>query len=157
MFRTGIGSDVPLVVHQRKFTWANLITLVRLVGLPFFAYLALARHAWFASFIVFGTLAFLDSVDGYVARRYNQATRIGAVLDHVTDRATVFVMALVLLALNLLPLALVGLIVTRDVLLLVIVTVLGQLGRPLPTGRVPITRTGKLATMILLVSLPLLI
>ena len=157
MFRTGIPSDAPLVVHERTLTWANLITLVRLLGLPLFAYLALARHAWFASFLVFGTLAFLDSVDGYIARRYNQATRIGAMLDHVTDRATVFVMALALLALDLLPLAVVGLIVVRDVLLLVIVTVLGQFGRPLPTGRVPITRTGKLATMILLVSLPLLI
>jgi cardiolipin synthase len=157
MFRTGIPSEAPLVVHERTFTWANLITLVRLLGLPFFAYLALARHAWFASFVVFGTLAFLDSVDGYIARRYNQATRIGAMLDHVTDRATIFVMALALLALDLLPLVLVGLIVVRDVLLFVIVTVLGQFGRPLPTGRVPITRTGKLATMILLVSLPLLL
>jgi cardiolipin synthase (CMP-forming) len=157
MFRTGVPLDARVTVTDKTFTVASAITAIRIAGLPAFVYLALGRHAWFASFLVFGTLAFLDSIDGYVARRYDQVTKIGSMMDHVADRVTIFVIALTLLAVGILPLEIVALIVVRDVLLLVIVTILGQFGRPLPTGRVPITRTGKLATMLLLVGLPTLI
>jgi cardiolipin synthase len=134
-----------------------VITLIRLLGLPLFAYAALVRHAWFLSFIIFGTVAFLDSIDGYVARRFDQVTKLGSKMDHVVDRATIGAAVLVLLAANVIPLLIVVLIVGRDILLFLIVAVLGKLHRPLPTGRVPITRTGKLATMTLLVALPFLI
>ena len=156
MFRTGIPLDAPVIVTDKKFTVASAITVMRLAGLPFFVYLALDRHAWFASFVVFGTLAFLDTIDGYVARRYNQVSKIGRMLDHVADRVTVATITITLLVAEILPFDVVALIIFRDVLLLVIVTILGQFGRPLPTGRVPITRTGKLATMLLLVGLPML-
>lgn len=157
MFRTGIPLNAPVIVTDKRFTVASAITAIRLAGLPLFVYLALGRHAWFASFLVFGTLAFLDSIDGYIARRYNQVSKIGSMMDHVADRATVVAIALTLLVAGTLSFKVVALIVVRDVLLLVIVTILGQFGRPLPTGRVPITRTGKLATMLLLVGLPMLI
>jgi cardiolipin synthase len=157
MFRTGVAPDADVRVQERTFTWANVITLMRLVGLPLFAYAALAEHAWFLSFIIFGTVSFLDSIDGYVARRFDQVTKLGSMMDHIVDRATIVAAVLTLLAAKVIPLVVVVLVVARDVLLLVIVTVLGQFGRPLPTGRVPITRTGKLATMIFLVALPFVV
>ncbi|WP_270886575.1 CDP-alcohol phosphatidyltransferase family protein [Pedococcus sp. 5OH_020] len=157
MFRTGIDLDAPIVVHERVLTWANVITLLRLIGLPLFAYLALARQAWFGSCLVLSTVSFLDSIDGYVARRFNQVTKLGSMMDHVVDRATVAVAALTLLAAKVIPVSVVVLLLTRDVLLFAMVTVVGQFGRPLPTGRVPVSKTGKLATMALLVSLPFLI
>jgi cardiolipin synthase (CMP-forming) len=156
MFRTGVAPDVDVRVQDRTFTWANLITLLRLVGLSLFVYVALAEHAWFLAFVIFGIVAFLDSIDGYVARRFDQVTKLGSRMDHVTDRVTIVAAVLTLLAVEVIPPVVVILVIARDALLLVTVTVLGQFDRPLPTGRVPITRTGKLATMILLVALPFL-
>ena len=157
MFRTGVAPKVDLRVHDRTFTWANVITIVRLVGLLLFAYVALVQHAWFLSFIIFGTVAFLDSIDGYVARRFDQVTKLGGMMDHIVDRATIGAAVLVLLAAGVIPLVIVILVVARDILLALIVLVLAKFDRPLPTGRVPISRTGKLATMTLLVALPFLI
>jgi cardiolipin synthase len=119
MFRTGVALDQPVVVTRRVFTVANGITLIRLLGLPVFVHLVW-RHEWMIAFLLVGVLACLDSIDGYVARRFNQATKLGAALDPVTDRLTVVTLVVAL-------------------------------------SRVPVTRTGKLATMALLVGLPFLL
>jgi cardiolipin synthase (CMP-forming) len=157
MFRTGIPLDRPVEVTDRVFTVANGITLVRILGLPVFVYLAVVAHAWFLAFVVFGTLAFLDSIDGYVARRFNQVTRLGRALDPLTDRLTLLVLSVTLVVVGVIPLWMMVLVLGRDLVLLTAVLVFARLGRPLPVSRVPVTRIGKLATMVLLVSLPFLI
>ena len=78
-------------------TWANLITLVRIGLVPVFAVLAKAydRSAaagrpredlrrWAAS--AFLLAATTDGLDGYVARRFNQRSRLGTVLDPLADK-----------------------------------------------------------------------
>jgi cardiolipin synthase len=156
MFRTGIPPDETLVVTNRVFTVANAITFVRLLALPFFVVLA-ARHAWLWAFLLLGGLAVLDSLDGYVARRFKQTTKLGNALDPVTDRATVITVSVTLVATGIIPLWLAAAILARDVVLLAMVGVLHRLGRPLPVSRVPVTRVGKLATAALLVGIPLLV
>jgi cardiolipin synthase len=157
MFRTGVALDQPVVVTRRVFTVANGITLVRLLGLPLFVYLLVWRRDWLIAFLLVGVLACLDSIDGYVARRFNQATKLGAALDPLTDRLTVVTLVAALVVTGVLPLWLAGLVLLRDLLLLTMVGVFSRLGRPLPVSRVPVTRIGKLATMALLVGLPFLL
>jgi len=72
---------------------ANAITLVRLALIPVFVTLLLIYRpdaglegVRIAAFIVFVTAAVSDGVDGYVARHYNQRTRLGAVLDPTADK-----------------------------------------------------------------------
>jgi CDP-diacylglycerol--inositol 3-phosphatidyltransferase len=43
------------------------------------------RHPWW-TILLYGVLGFLDAFDGWAARKYNQGTKFGAVLDMVTDR-----------------------------------------------------------------------
>lgn len=157
MFRTGLPLDQPVVVTNRVATIANGITLIRLLGLPVFVYLAAVRHAWLIAFILFGVLAVLDSIDGYVARRFSQSTKLGSGLDPFTDRLTVLTISITLVVVGVVPVWLVVLVVLRDVLLLVLVVVFLRLGRPVPVRRIPVTRVGKLATMALLVGLPFLL
>jgi cardiolipin synthase (CMP-forming) len=157
MFRTGVPLDSPVIVTNRVFTIANALTLIRLLGLPLFVYLAAFRRTWLLAFIVFGVLAVLDTIDGYVARRFNQSTRLGAALDPLTDRLTVLTVCVILVITKVIPVWLVVLVLLRDLLLLALVAVLARLGRPLPVSQIPVTRIGKLANMTLLVGLPFLL
>ena len=77
------------VQRERWQTWANLVTLVRLVsGLVIFAYAAVTRdELW--NFIGLGVYWSLDVVDGFLARRFDQETRIGAQMDILADRLLV--------------------------------------------------------------------
>jgi len=72
---------------------ANTITLLRLALIPVFLVLLLlyrpdagVEGLRIAAFVVFLTAALSDGVDGYIARNYNQRTRLGAVLDPTADK-----------------------------------------------------------------------
>lgn len=85
-------------------TVANGITLFRLLLIPVFIVLVMMytaeepvyRHAALA---VFAIAAISDSLDGFVARAYNQKTRLGAVLDPLADKLLIN-LAFVFLAVN---------------------------------------------------------
>ena len=77
----------------------NFITLMRIVMLPVMAlsyYYWPADNAHFVAGFIFMLLAFTDWFDGYLARKLNQSTPLGAFLDPVADKLSVTV-ALVLL------------------------------------------------------------
>ena len=95
--------------------------------------------------IVFGAT---DWLDGYVARRFDQVTRLGQLLDPLSDRLFIMTIAVALVVSGLLPWWLVAAVVVRDVALLVIgLVMLGRGGRP-PA----VSRLGKTATFGLMLS-----
>ncbi len=78
-------------------TTANKITIVRILLIPVFVTLAIYYggsiqrgdpEEWqrFAAIIVFLVAAASDGLDGYVARRYNQRSTLGVILDPVADK-----------------------------------------------------------------------
>lgn len=137
------------VVHDRVFTAANGITLVRLLGLPVFVYLMVGPAAYGKAFGVLSAVAATDWVDGYVARRFDQVTRLGQIIDPLIDRALLATVGLTLVALGIVPWLVVALIVGRDVVLLGLAA---ALFRGLPA--IPVNRMGKLATACLLIGVP---
>lgn len=78
-------------------TTANKITITRILLIPLFIMMAiyygrsvergtpLAWERW-ASIIIFVVAAASDGVDGYVARRFNQRSRLGVILDPIADK-----------------------------------------------------------------------
>jgi CDP-diacylglycerol--glycerol-3-phosphate 3-phosphatidyltransferase len=86
-----VSREASEPVYQRESwtTWANLVTAIRLVaGIAIFAYAALERNeTW--NFIGLGVYWVLDVVDGFLARQFNQETRIGAQMDILADRVLV--------------------------------------------------------------------
>ncbi len=135
-------------------TTANVITMGRLGLIPLFV-VALEYHrhtgmewARWAALVSFGLAAVLDGVDGWVARRYQQMTELGALLDPMADKL-LLVSALVLLTwsesrLPHLPPFLLGLALLRDLLLTV-----GFIGLRWMTGGPQVRPhwSGKLATV----------
>lgn len=109
-------------------TTANKVTILRILLVPFFICQVLyygngggELHRWLAV-AAFALCAFSDGVDGYIARRYNQRSELGALLDPLADKL-LLVSGVVLLSFDYrphlapLPLWLVTTIVSRDLLL----------------------------------------
>jgi cardiolipin synthase (CMP-forming) len=67
-------------------TIPNLLTLLRLLLVPIFLIVSV-RGMFLAAFILFLTAAVTDILDGVIARRLNQRSRLGAVLDPAADKA----------------------------------------------------------------------
>ena len=71
-------------------TVPNLVTILRLAGLPVFCWLLFGAGDRAAAGILLGALGASDFLDGYLARRLGQATDLGAILDPVVDRCMFF-------------------------------------------------------------------
>jgi CDP-diacylglycerol--glycerol-3-phosphate 3-phosphatidyltransferase len=153
-------------VPGRKFplevvTTANKVTVGRILLVPFFViqvlYYERTGEEWhrLAALLTFALATLTDAVDGYIARRYNQYTELGALLDPVADKI-LLVSALVLLTFDKgphlpnLPLWLAGTVIGRDM-----VQAIGLAVTHYTVGKVPIRPrlVGKAATLLLMVTI----
>jgi phosphatidylglycerophosphate synthase len=73
------------------FTWANLLTLLRLVSIGPCAF-AVVTGSWVWAGILFAVAVATDLLDGPVARQFNHASTLGGLLDHATDALFVTVL-----------------------------------------------------------------
>ncbi len=65
-------------------SWANLLTLLRLLSIPLLVWLIINERWWLATAMLF--IAILSDIfDGKIARKMNQATAFGGLFDHATD------------------------------------------------------------------------
>lgn len=95
-------------------TLPNLITSLRLLLVPAVV-VALAERAFDWALGGFLAAGFSDALDGYLARRLRQHSRVGALLDAVADKLILFSTIVMLAWLGDLPAWLAGLLVGRDV------------------------------------------
>ncbi len=136
-------------------TTANKVTIFRILLIPFFVVELMNYqrngneiHRFFA-ILAFAFAAICDGVDGYIARRYNQKSELGAILDPLADKL-LLLSSIILLSLdkpNLrsLPTWLAGTIIGRDVLL-----VIGLVVIQMTVGKVKVRPRilGKFATVL---------
>jgi cardiolipin synthase (CMP-forming) len=66
-------------------TIPNVLTILRLIAVPLFI-LASLRGQFVLAFVLFVGAAFTDMFDGMIARRFNQRSRLGAILDPAADK-----------------------------------------------------------------------
>ena len=95
----------------------NLITLARLLAVPITVYLIL-QHAYGAAFWLFVAAGVSDALDGYLAKRFDLASELGAYLDPLADKALLASVFVALGYLDHVAMWLVILIVFRDVLII---------------------------------------
>jgi cardiolipin synthase len=110
-------------------TIPNLISILRLLLVPGVVLAMLqARWDWaFAGFVVAGIS---DGVDGFIARQFNQRSRLGAYLDPMADKLLLVSVFVVLGLVNQLPLWLVVAVVSRDGLIICAVVLSSVMGHP---------------------------
>lgn len=140
-------------------TTANRITILRMLLIPFFVvevlyYVKTGNEVHrLLALLSFAVAAICDGVDGYIARRYNQKSELGAILDPMADKL-LLVSGVVLFSfdhapyLEQIPLWLTGTILGRDVLL-----VAGTIVIHLTVGKVTVRPrvVGKVATFLQMV------
>ncbi len=141
-------------------TTANKITILRILLVPFFVveilyYVETGNELHrLLGLLAFALASILDGVDGYVARRYNQRSELGTVLDPLADKL-LLVSAIVVLSfdhaprLGQIPLWLTGTIIGRDLLLGI-----GAMTIRLTVGKITVRPrvTGKIATVFQMVA-----
>lgn len=141
-------------------TLPNKITILRILLVPFFVvqilyYTGNGKEIHrFLGILAFAIAAISDGIDGYIARRYNQRSELGAILDPLADKL-LLVLGLVVLSLDNrpylepIPLWLVATVFSRDVILLIGLAVIYY-----TVGRVRVKphMSGKVATVLQMVA-----
>jgi len=145
-------SDGRSVTTDRILTVPNLLSLGRLVLVPVFFWLILSGYDGWA-LLVLAVSGGTDWLDGYLARRWEQISRVGQLLDPLADRLYILSTLVALAWREVIPWWLVGLIVSRDVLISLTIPVLAEYGY----GPLPVHFLGKAATFNLLYAFPLLL
>jgi CDP-diacylglycerol--glycerol-3-phosphate 3-phosphatidyltransferase len=123
-------------------TIPNLITIYRLLAFPLILYFAIAgKESLFAIFLIINLVS--DAIDGFIARRFNMETEIGAKLDSFADNLTyvlVFVGIYIFKLEELLPYK-VSFLIFIGILLLTVVLSLVKFGK-FPSLHMYITKIG---------------
>jgi cardiolipin synthase len=137
----------------RILTVANLVSMARLIGVPVFLYLFLVRRETAAAVAVLAIGGTSDWFDGYLARRMNQVSRLGELLDPVADRLYILATVLAFTVRGVLPLVFTVALLSREAVLGIGLLVLRRSGY----GPPPVHYLGKTATFLLLGAFPLLL
>jgi len=149
------GTHAPQEEHlQDVWTVANVITVLRLLLIPFFFSVVLSDrdHADVLAFALFAAAAGTDWLDGMIARRTGTVTTIGKIIDPLVDRLLLAAGVIGLYLIDRVPLWLVAVLVARDAYLLWGAYRLERHGQ-----RMPVTYLGKATTAVLLTGFSLLI
>ncbi len=129
----------------------NLISVVRLCCLPWFVWLVFGAQDRWAAALLLGALGATDWVDGWVARRFDQVSELGKILDPTADRLLLLVALVVMIADGSLPLWLAVLALVREGAVAVAALVLGALG----ARKIEVTWWGKTGTLLMMFAVPM--
>ena len=146
-------ADTPREPLSDRGVWTipNLISVLRLLAVPWFLWLLLHDHRPIAAGILLAVLGATDWVDGFIARHFDQGSEIGKILDPVADRVLLIAGAVALLIDGSVP-AWVGIVVlAREALISVATLGLAAKG----ARRIDVQWVGKAGTLALMFALPM--
>jgi len=141
-----------MTIWQQLRTVPNLLSLLRLALVPVFLVLILNGFN-LEAVIVLIVASVTDYLDGYFARKLNQETRLGQLLDPAADRLYIFATLIGLSVVGYIPIWLPMIVIGRDLLLLFTYPILASRGY----GPLPVHYLGKAGTFALLYAFPLLL
>lgn len=136
---------------SRVWTVPNLLSFGRLLCVPLFLWLLFGRDNRLAAAWLLAFLGTTDWVDGFIARRYNQVSTLGKILDPAADRILLAVAVISILVYGAVPAVIAWLAIVREVSVGVLALVLGALG----AKRIDVNWWGKTGTFCLMIAFPL--
>lgn len=137
---------------DRVVTVPNVLSFVRLLAVGVFGWLIIDGHD-VAAVILLAVSGATDWLDGFLARKLNQRSALGAKLDPVADRLYILTAMIALTFRGIMPWWLLAILVARDVMLVGLMPSLRRSG----VLALPVNFVGKAATMCLLLALPMIL
>ena len=135
---------------RRVATIPNAISLARLACIPWFLWLLLSEDRPVAAAVLLAVLGASDWVDGWIARRFDQASEVGKVLDPTADRVLLVAAAVALIVDGRVPLWVGWVVLGREAVISVAVLALAAAG----ARRIDVQWAGKAGTLALMFALP---
>ena len=122
----------------------NIITLGRILLVPFIVW-AIASNQMEIAFAIFVVAGVSDAVDGFLAKRFNMASELGALLDPLADKALLVSIYMALGIWGAVPRWIVILVVSRDIMIVSAVIVSWIFGKPIPMKPLMVSKLNTVA------------
>jgi cardiolipin synthase len=122
----------------------NIITLGRILLVPVIVW-AIASKQWEAAFALFVIAGVSDAVDGFLAKRFDMASELGALLDPLADKALLVSIYVALGFWGEVPGWIVILVVSRDIMIVAAVIVSWLFGKPIPMKPLMVSKLNTVA------------
>ena len=137
-------------MEWRPFTVPNAISVARLACIPLFLWLLFGEDDRWGAALLLGALGATDWVDGFIARRFDQVSELGKILDPTADRLMLLVGVFAIIVDGSVPVWIGVLALVREGLVAVVALVLGALG----ARKIEVTWWGKTGTFLLMFAFP---
>jgi cardiolipin synthase (CMP-forming) len=140
---TYVGSARGCIVNL-----PNTITIGRIILVPVVVW-AIAAHEMRIAFVAFVIAGVSDAVDGFLAKRFNMATELGAYLDPIADKALLVSIYISLAIVGVLPMWLTILVVSRDIMIVGAVVLSWVVERPVEIRPLIVSKLNTTAQIVL--------
>ena len=138
----------PAAAPRPSLNIPNLITLGRVLSVPFVFWLLLSGR-YQTAFFIFVVAGLSDAVDGWLAKRYSWQTELGAYLDPLADKLLIVSIYIALGVRAELPLWLVIMVVSRDILIVVAVLLSWLMDQPVVIKPLAVSKANTVAQIVL--------
>ena len=126
----------------------NLITLGRIILVPIVVW-AITSGEMRVAFFLFLAAGISDAVDGFLAKRFHMASELGAYLDPLADKALIVSIYVALGIAGALPISLVILVVSRDIMIISGFMLSWLVDRPMPIKPLPVSKVNTVVQIVL--------
>jgi cardiolipin synthase len=125
----------------------NIITLGRILLVPVMVW-AIASNEMLVACLLFVVAGLSDAVDGFLAKRFNMTTELGAYLDPLADKAMIVSIYVSLGILGVIPRWLVILVVSRDIMILGAIMLSWLMGKPVAIRPLMVSKLNTVAQIV---------
>jgi cardiolipin synthase len=132
----------------RRLSIPNLITLGRILLVPVVVW-AIAAGQMKVAFLLFLVAGLSDLIDGFLAKQFGMATELGAYLDPLADKAMIVSIYVVLAIVGAIPLWLVILVVSRDIMIVSAIILSWLIDRPVTLKPLAVSKLNTVAQIVL--------
>ena len=126
----------------------NLITLGRIILVPIVVW-AITSGEMRVAFFLFVAAGISDAVDGFLAKRLHMTSELGALIDPLADKALIVSIYVALSIAGALPIPLVILVVSRDIMIVSGFMLSWVVGKPMPVRPHPVSKANTAAQIVL--------
>src|SRR6516162_552239 len=135
-------------IRGLRLSIPNLITLGRIILVPIVVW-AITSGEMRAAFFLFVAAGVSDAVDGLLAKRFHMTSELGALIDPLADKALIVSIYVALSVAGALPVALVILVVSRDIMIVSGFMLSWVVGNPMPVRPHPVSKANTAAQIVL--------